>query len=43
MEPNDVVDLDLPVDVAGLELVGDEKAKSKPNTAVLAAADSEEV
>jgi hypothetical protein len=43
LEPNDVVDLVLPVDAAGLELVGDEKAKSKPDTAAPAAADSEEV
>jgi hypothetical protein len=40
IEPNGVVDLDLPVDAAGLELVSDEKAKSKPDTAA-PAADSE--
>ena len=43
IEPNDVVDLELSADVAGLELVGDEKAKVKSNPAVTAAADIEEV
>jgi hypothetical protein len=43
MKPNDVIDLDLSADVAGLELVGDEKAKVKFNPAASAVANNKEV